>query len=124
MAQAETNVTHGYLKELSKLGVFLMKNVRGRFKTLDGKRVVSAGLSMNGSSDTVGIRPVLITPDMVGKTIGQFFVIEAKAPGAYTNPEHLAEQEKFIQLVRRYGGDGGFAYSVEEAIALVKRPFV
>lgn len=122
MATNETNVTNGYLRELSKLGAMLMKNVRGRFMTLDGKRIVAAGLSLPGSSDTVGIRPVLITQEMVGKTIGQFFVIEAKAPGAYTNPKHLQEQKDFIALVQRFGGDGGFAYSVEEAIALFKRP--
>lgn len=120
MAQGETDVVHGILKSTSKLGYLFMKNVRGKFKTLDGSRVVSAGLSLDGSGDLIGIRQVLITPDMVGKTIGQFASIEVKKDGGRVRPE----QENFAAIVKRHGGFAAICYSVEEAMELVKRPFV
>lgn len=42
-------------------GVVLVKNVRGNFRTMDGKRIVAAGLSAKGSSDLIGWRTITIT---------------------------------------------------------------
>ncbi len=64
------------------------------------------------SSDGIGIRPVLITPEMVGKTIGQFWAVEFKAPGVPINmkDEHIAAQHAYLALVQRFGGYSEFSY--------------
>lgn len=41
---------------------------------------VSNGLGRHGIPDHIGVVPITITPDMVGKVIGQAVLIEAKSP--------------------------------------------
>lgn len=58
------------------------------------------------SADLIGIRPVTITPDMVGQTIGQFVSIEVKAEGwrPQPNDQHEIAQRKWAELVILAGG--------------------
>ena len=63
------------------------------------------------SSDLIGIRPVVITQDMVGQTIGQFVAIETKREGWKQTPgdKRAAAQQTFLNLVKAKGGCAMFA---------------
>ena len=66
------------------------------------------------SSDFIGWTPVVITPEMVGKTVAVFTALEAKPLGfkiklVYPPNSREFAQNKFIQLVCNSGGIGGFA---------------
>ena len=65
-------------------------------------RAVRYGLAV-GSSDTIGITPIEITPDMVGKKIGVFTAVEVKLNknGSYGETK---EQKNFGKFVQRNGG--------------------
>ena len=63
------------------------------------------------SGDLIGIRPVLITPDMVGTYIGRFVSREVKHPGWHYHPNdpHEQAQQAWADLVTSLGGDAGFS---------------
>lgn len=62
------------------------------------------------SGDLIGIRPVVITYQMVGCTIGQFVSRECKRPGwSYRGDAHETAQMNWAMLVNKYGGDAKFA---------------
>jgi len=80
-------------------------------------RVVRYGLCP-GSSDLIGWRRVLITPEHVGSHIAQFVAIELKTDtGRLTT-----EQRQFLELVQRWGGAAGVARSVADALRIIESP--
>lgn len=114
--QSEAAVQQLVRLEASRLGMRLFRNNVGACKDETG-RVIRYGLcndsaQMNKtvkSSDLIGIRPVIITPDMVGHTIGQFVAREVKRPGwSYRGTDREVAQQAFGQLVLKLGGDFKF----------------
>lgn len=64
-----------------------------------------------GTSDLIGLRSVLITPEMVGQRVAIFAAVEVKRPGKRGTPE----QKQFIQVVKSLGGLAGIAASVGQS---------
>lgn len=62
------------------------------------------------SADLIGIRPVLITQDMVGTVIGQFVSVECKREGwHYTGTKREVAQQRWAEMVRALGGHACFS---------------
>lgn len=91
-------------------------NQTGNTITLANYRPLHAGL-IKGSSDNIGWTPVLITPEMVGKTVALFTAVENKK---LKSGRIKAEQQQFIDNVNNAGGIGVFAFSPELGVDAFK----
>lgn len=111
-------------------GGSLWRNNSGALPDSTG-RIVRFGLGNDSaklnkvwkSSDLVGILPVTVTPEMVGRTFGLFVAVDAKSPDAWKGgprTEHELAQENFFINVRQLGGIGGFATSTYDLERLLK----
>lgn len=61
------------------------------------------------SADLVGLRPVVIDPTHLGRTLGQFVALECKRPGwTFRGTERERAQERFLALVAAHGGHARF----------------
>ncbi len=76
---------------------------------LRNARPFNTGLP-NGFSDTFGWLETLITPEMVGQTIAQFWALELKDQAAVSEM-----QRNFIQALIQSGGKAGAPRSEQEA---------
>jgi len=77
-------------------------------------RIFHAGL-VKGSSDIIGIKSVMITPEMVGKCVAVLTAIEGKTKSGRATPEQVA----FINMVNSMGGIAFIARDEEEAEAFL-----
>lgn len=114
---SEGAVSNDVRLESGHKGVRLFRNNVGACQDKTG-RSIRYGLANDSpqmnkrikSSDLIGIRPLLITPQMVGSTVGQFVAREVKKSawryGA--DPEREKAQLAFISLVIGLGGDACF----------------
>lgn len=103
--------------EAARLGIYLWRNNVGALK--DNRGVpVRYGLANDNSKmnevlksgDLIGIRPVVITPAMIGATFGQFVSRECKRPGwKYAGTPREEAQSAWVGLISRLGGDARFA---------------
>lgn len=140
MAQGETNIVHDILVDSSKYGARLFKHVRGgaypvaaikplltAIMRLDWTavramarsiRMVMFGLQAPGSSDLIGGMPVVITPEMVGKTLLIFASVEVKTEDGTVQPD----QEKWINFIVENGGFAGVARCKEDARKILQIP--
>lgn len=63
---------------------------------------VQNGMGVVGVPDRVGCVPIVITQEMVGKTVGVFVAVECKAPGKKSTV--TANQQKQLDGIRAAGG--------------------
>lgn len=70
-----------------------------KFVTLTNARRIEIGL-VNGSSDLVGVTRVVVTPQMVGRTVAVFTSVEVKVGKDKLSPD----QKRWLANVRRWGG--------------------
>jgi hypothetical protein len=115
-AATEAGIQSRVRLEASKKGARLWRNNVGACYDQDGN-FIRYGLAndskkMNDaikSSDLIGIRPVTITPEMVGQVIGQFLAREVKRGGwKFSGTKRELAQLAFIKLILTMGGDAAF----------------
>lgn len=82
---------------------------------IKGARHVTFGLCP-GSSDLIGWRSVVVTPEMVGQKLAVFLALEGKQPGEKPTDEQAA----FIAAVQRAGGLAGPFNSVDAAGKVIR----
>ncbi len=75
----ETAIMNKITIALSEAGVPVWRNNVGAYKTEAGA-FVRFGVGGKGGSDLIGITPVTVTPEMVGKKLGIFTAVEVKTP--------------------------------------------
>ena len=108
--------------EASKRGIRLFRNNCGAFQSKTGQWV-RYGLANDSkkvnktlkSSDLIGITPVIITPDMTGKTVGIFTSYEVKSSSwKYRRTEHEIAQRAWLDFVLSLGGIAKFINRLED----------
>jgi hypothetical protein len=102
--------------EASRKGVYLWRNNVGALTDERGVPVryglantTAAENKVLKSGDLIGVRPVLIGPQHVGQTIGQFVSREVKEKGwRYSATPREVAQLAWAQLILSVGGDASF----------------
>ena len=114
---SEAAVQSAVRLEASRSGCLLFRNNVGA-GLMDTGSFVRFGLANDSaqlnarlkSADLIGIRPVVITSCMVGRTIGVFLSREVKAAGwKYRGTEREQAQLRWAELIISMGGDAAFA---------------
>lgn len=115
MALNFSNATMWRVNVLSGFSGYYQRHQNGDI-TISKPRFVSTGVP-KGFPDLIGIKPIRITPEMVGKTVGAFFFIEVKSENG-----RLSQEQKLMHtLLKNQGALGGVARSVDDAIELYKK---
>lgn len=109
----ETAHQRRILLALSRGDVRLFRNNVG-VATFEGGERVAYGLCP-GSSDLIGWRSVLVTPEMVGRRLAVFVAVEAKTESGRLT----GRQRNFLEAVQRAGGIAGVSRTVDEATAIL-----
>lgn len=112
--KTEAQVQRQVMLALSDHGCMVYRNNSGQYKTAEG-HVVRYGVGNPGGSDLIGITPIKITPDMVGRTIGVFTAVEVKSSTGRASDNQM----RFIKNIKNMGGMAGIARSEEEAIDII-----
>ena len=93
----------------------LFRNQVGQLPDPRTGRPVQFGLA-RGSSDLIGWRTVVVTPEMVGTRLAVFTSIEVKTPAGRLTPQ----QHAWLGTVRSAGGIAGVARSVRDAEEILR----
>lgn len=118
---SEGAVQNNIKLEAARNGWRLWRNNVGVLKDLRGVPV-RYGLANDSkklnekvkSGDLIGIKPLVITPEMVGSIVGQFMSIEVKKSNwKYTGSPRERAQLKWQQIINGLGGYAKFANTHE-----------
>jgi hypothetical protein len=130
MSKTESTVQDGCRLLVQDVGGLLLRNNSGAQQMPDGSWV-RWGLGNDSkqvnkrrkSSDLIGVVPMLIQPHHVGRTVGIFTAIEAKAEGwkYRENDEHAAAQYNFLNIVCKRGGIGAFINNEDDLVPFIER---
>jgi hypothetical protein len=72
------------------------------------------------SSDLIGITPIMVRPDMLGRTIGVFTAIETKRRNwKYAGNPRERAQLHFIKVIRARGGIAGIVTCKKDYLKLI-----
>lgn len=129
MPKSEAKVKQEVQLRAPQCGMILWRNNVGAAITHDGRPVryglanVSAKMNKEvKSSDLIGMKRIIITPEMVGRMIGVFVSIECKKEGwLYTGTEHEQAQRKWLQIVAQNGGLAAFLTDVGDLEKIMVR---
>ncbi len=106
----ETAVLNAVRLEAGRRGWRLFRNNVGAMQDKTG-RVVRYGLANESKQMSAAVK----SADLIGWTpSGQIVSLEIKAPGARTDPERLAAQERWRDLVIACGGIGLIVSGTEQ----------
>lgn len=116
VALSEAAVQNNLRLAASRAGIVTFRNNSGAGK-MDNGSFVRFGLCNESpaqnaqmkSSDVIGIKPLAILPEHVGRIAGIFFARECK-PSNWKHPSGDREiaQQRFIHLINANGGDAAF----------------
>src|SRR6185312_1126562 len=111
---SESGVQSRVRLEAPKHGVYLWRNNVGAGKLAEGSRFVRFGLANDSanlnkvvkSADLIGLRPIVITGAMVGRTVAQFVSREIKrADWKFSGTVEECAQLQWANLINANGGD-------------------
>jgi hypothetical protein len=115
---------------MARLGAQVWRNNSGACVD-DTGRLIRYGLGNDSaqlnavfkSSDLIGVTPVVITPDMVGQTLGVFTALEIKPSGWHLTPgdKRGGAQANFHRIVREAGGYAGFVTDPADILGIIRR---
>lgn len=111
----ETKLVRDLMVKWSASGMRLFRNQVGSYQLPDG-RWLSSGLCI-GSSDLIGWTPVIVTQEMVGRSVAVFTAVECKVGARDTT----VQQAKFISRVREDGGLAVIARSTDDVAEALAR---
>ncbi len=130
---SESSVTKAVKLDLSvNYNIVLTRNNVGAFKNHTSGQWTRYGLfnetkQMNQhqkSSDEIGWTPVVITPEMVGKTVAVFTAVEmkeeGKKPSGKRELDHWGAQQRFCDTVVNAGGIAGIVDCTEKGRQIVE----
>lgn len=111
---SETKIEQDIVLAASEDGNRLFRNNVGAYKDKRGMWI-KYGVGGVGGSDEIGWTSVIITPEMVGRTVAVFTAIEVKSETGRPSKD----QKLFIGSVQRGGGIAGVARSPDDYRAIV-----
>jgi len=119
--KSESEIQQEIQLEAPRMRVNLMRNNSGAAKDITG-RLIRYGLGQVSknqaykSSDLIGWTEVVVTPEMVGRTLAVFTAIEVKKEDWKPNYRDTRElhQRNFIEWVKSRGGIAAMINSVDE----------
>jgi hypothetical protein len=111
VANLESLIQSQIMLALSESGVLVWRQHVGTFRPIHGGAPIKIGLT--GMADLGAILPVVVTPDMVGRTVGMACQIEVKTPTG----RQASAQQCWQAAVEYRGGRYIVGRSAEDVIA-------